>query len=249
MKLHRCFHDGPLAESAVITLSETESHHLMRVRRARVEDVIFVVNGLGVEARAVLEETPTKSASLQLVEATRIESVRGPLPALALSLTPDSDSIVASAIELGVSAFRPVISARCTVRGAEKKPKALCDRWRRLGITALKQCERLWLPEIHPPKPLSEVLSEVTSASGSAICLAERAADSRPLLEILCDPAHNPPSYFIGPEGGWDSTERVLFDQAGVAMATLGEAILRAETACLCALASSLAHRTARASR
>jgi 16S rRNA (uracil1498-N3)-methyltransferase len=163
-------------------------------------------------------------------------------------LTPDSESIVGSAIELGVSAFHPLITVRCTVRGAEKKPDALCDRWRRMAITALKQCERLWLPDIQVPKPVSEVLSGVMAAGGLPICLAERSHDSRPLLEILQRPGHEAPTFFVGPEGGWDPSERELFDQAGAAIATLGDAILRAETACLCALATSLAHRTATAS-
>ncbi len=245
MKTHRCFHDATLATGDVISPVEAEVHHLLRVRRARPGDRIVVINGRGAEVDARLVDPSARHPVLELLDATRMEQQPPALPILAPALTPDTESLVMAAVELGVAAFRPLLSARCTMRGAEKKPEALQERWRRLAIASIKQCERLWLPTIHAPSDLKSAMAEMLEAGERVICLAERSDKARPLVELLAESTTKEPTILVGPEGGWDNAELHHFAGRGIPLGSLGDAILRAETACLAALASSLAHRHA----
>jgi 16S rRNA (uracil1498-N3)-methyltransferase len=243
MKTHRCFHAGTFATGDSITLDEGESHHLMRVRRARVDDRVLVMNGGGAEFDARLIDPTARRLQMEILGAVRLETEPPRFPALAPGLTQDTDSIIATAIELGVSAIHPMITDRCTVRGAAKKPDALLDRWRRLAISALKQSERLWLPEFHPPENVETVVDRLSWAGLVPVCLVERSKDVSHLMSVLDRLDGAMPALLVGPEGGWSEAEMDLLSGRGVAFASLGSGILRAETASLAALASCLAHR------
>ena len=243
MKTHRCFHPGSFSTGDVITLEEPELHHLLRVRRARPEDRLLLLNGSGGEFEARLVDASSRRPQLEITGTVRLEQSPPGYPALAPCLTPDTDSIIAPAVELGVSAFHPVISDRCTVRGAARKPEALLDRWRRLAVSALKQSERLWLPEFHPPASLGMVVDRLVDSGHRVVCLMERRPDAPGLKARLEEFGATPLAFLIGPEGGWSDEEQALLLRRELPLALLGSGILRAETASLAALASSLAHR------
>lgn len=132
------------------------------------------------------------------------------------------DFLIEKAVELGVTDLCPVITARTENRFLKS------ERMEAQIIEAAEQCERLTLPTLHAVQSLERVLR---AWEGPDIHAALERRDL-PLLEsaeLGADCA-----FLIGPEGGFDEVEVALMCRLPCLKAiSLGDAILRAETAAL----------------
>jgi 16S rRNA (uracil1498-N3)-methyltransferase len=98
---------------------------------------------------------------------------------------------------------------------------------------AAEQSRRATPPEITAPFKLSEALN---LPGALRIVLAE--SEDRTLLRDVVKPgAADGIVLAVGPEGGWTDDELNLFRQAAWLSASLGNTILRAETAAIAATA------------
>lgn len=148
------------------------------------------------------------------------------------------------ATELGVGGIVPVLAAR-SEHGLERAAQKRIERWRKILLESSQQCRRPLLPEISEPMPFREAL-----ASGAELRLFCDEDGGTPILDaVRALPASV--ALLIGPEGGWTPEERAA--AASWTRVTLGEHVLRAETAALAALAvlsarvSNLTHTVERA--
>ncbi|MGA8762351.1 MAG: RsmE family RNA methyltransferase, partial [Candidatus Sulfotelmatobacter sp.] len=130
----------------------------------------------------------------------------------------------------------PVIARRTDAHLASASTRRV-ERWRRIALQAAEQSRRATPPEIAAPVELGEV----TAGAGLRIVLAE--SERQTLLRNTLDSAANPGeiTLAIGPEGGWTDDELQQFRQAGWISASLGNTILRAETAAIAATAVVIA--------
>jgi 16S rRNA (uracil1498-N3)-methyltransferase len=135
--------------------------------------------------------------------------------------------------ELGVSRIVPVISRRTDSHLASASAKRV-ERWQRIARQAAEQSRRAAPPEIATPIKLSESLHLQASLR---IVLAE--SEERTFLRNVVKPAAAAGgiALAVGPEGGWTEDELQLFHQAAWISASLGNTILRAETAAMAATA------------
>ena len=135
--------------------------------------------------------------------------------------------------ELGVSRIVPVIARRTDTHLAAASAKRV-ERWQRIARQASEQSRRSSPPEIATPVKLLEVLN---LQAPLRIVLAE--SEERNLLCDVVKPdlAQSGIALAIGPEGGWTTDELQSFQQAGWISASLGNTILRAETAAMAATA------------
>ncbi len=238
MRTYRSFHDVPTLEGlGEIVLGKDEARHLSRVRRASPGDRCILVNGRGEEADATLLDGGV----------LRIDAVRRAAPparalavAPALTRTDAFEDALERCIELGVTAFHPLVTEHCVVRLDAGKRAARAERWRRLAIERLKQCERLHLPSIGEPCELGDFLESAPTASCRTIILAERETGAPRLRDLVAADSRDI-CLLVGPEGGWSAEERSLMRQKGCDSASLGDHILRSETALIVAVATVLA--------
>ena len=244
MRDYRCFYPGPLEHGATVELSRDEAAHLVKVRRLKSGGEVTVLNGQGAVAEARLAESDRRDVSLEIGDV--LQAPRSPALALAMALTKSNafDDTLQRAVELGMTHFFPVQAERSVVQLDEKKTAHRLDRWQRLSIEALKQCERPWLPEFSNPSPLEALLATLHDSSFVPVVLAERREDSAPpLLDVLGATSGRPVCLLIGPEGGWTPQELERLEKGAVRFATLGTAVLRSETSALAALGTTLAHQ------
>ncbi len=136
--------------------------------------------------------------------------------------------------ELGVARIVPVIARRTEAHFAKSAEKRV-ERWRKIAHEAAQQSRRVAAPEIADPVALKKA---VTDVQGCRIVLSEM-EDSVSLKAALAG-AKPPLSLAFGPEGGWTEEELALFREGGWKSASLGETILRAETAAIAAVAVAL---------
>jgi 16S rRNA (uracil1498-N3)-methyltransferase len=220
---------------ARIVLQGEEHRHLAKAARVRSGEDVWLFDAEGRRCLARVEKVGRDRTDLAVLKMEEPEAPRTKV-ALAQCLVEAKklETILEKAAELGCSDFIPIVSAR-SLRAPEERSGRKLDRWKRIAREAAKQCKGRLVTEVHPPRPLQDLLRE--PAAALRLFLSEHGG--RPLRDIVSGPgipAGGPaPSVvlLVGPKGGWTEEEEKEIRQAGFTAVSLGRRILRAETAAL----------------
>jgi 16S rRNA (uracil1498-N3)-methyltransferase len=206
--------------------------HLVRVLRARVGEDFDIATGQSVR-RGRITSLKAERVEFELGEVISTPSLAEITLVLAIYKFDRMEWAIEKCTELGVSRIIPLISRRTDSHLATASVKRV-DRWQRIARQAAEQSRRAAPPLIAAPMKLSEALN---LPQPLRIVLAE--SEEQALLRDVLNPeaAGNEITLAIGPEGGWTEDELQSFQQAGWISASLGNTILRAETAAIAAVA------------
>ncbi len=158
------------------------------------------------------------------------------------------DEIVRHATEVGASGFVPVAFRRCVPKLDAQKADKKRGRWQAIAKSAAMQSGRRSIPFVSAPTSLTEAFGMLAGfdrvvvfwedADASAPGAEARAAGGAlrsaiPLRSIVGEGAPARVAVVVGPEGGIspDEADALLASNAGASAASLGEDILRTETA------------------
>lgn len=227
----RLFVDSPLAAGARVTLPEQQAHYLVNVLRMAAGATVLVFNGRDGEWQAELSDVKKRSAVLVAGHQTRpqidgpdIDYLFAPLKRSRL------DYMVQKAVEMGVARLSPVITHRTIAE------RVNLERMRANAIEAAEQCGVLRVPAVSEPLTLEKALAGWDAARTLIFC--DEDAAIRDPLSALDGVAPGPVAVLIGPEGGFDDTERqMLMAKPFVTAVSLGPRVMRADTAAVAALA------------
>src|SRR5262249_19731602 len=137
------------------------------------------------------------------------------------------DWLVEKASEIGVAALVPLITARTVVKPSGQN---VLDRWKRIAVAAAKQSGRGGIMGIRTPQTLNEALAGLPK-DGKALIPWEKEQTQTIRSVLSSSPAVSGISLFIGPEGGWETSEVELSKRQDVIPVRLGPTLLRSETA------------------
>jgi 16S rRNA (uracil1498-N3)-methyltransferase len=209
--------------------------HLARVLRARPGQEFDVSTGERVRRARIVR---VSQARVEFELLGDVEQAAGPDITLLLAIFKFDrmEWALEKAVELGAARIVPVTAQRTSSHLASASGKRV-ERWRRIARQAAQQARRACVPEIAPPASLKEA---VAVPADTRIVLVE-SEQQRSLKEILGGRSQGSVALAIGPEGGWTDDELQRFAGAGWSAASLGNNILRAETAAIAALAIVLA--------
>lgn len=215
-------------------LTGDEAKHLAQVLRIKTGAEVTVFDGKGRRAQARVCDVSRNRVSLELGQITTSSP---PLPAVTLAQAipkgKNMELIVQKAVELGVARIQPLITQHTVVQPGSNK----ADKWRRIALEACKQCGQDTLPEIAEPIPFEEWIQTTHTCDRSII--ASLAAGARPMREVLRDcPQLQSCCLMIGPEGDFSPQETKAALEAGYLPVTLGDIVLRVETASLFCLSA-----------
>lgn len=217
-----------------ITLTPEESHHLIRVRRAKPGETIDLLDGRGTLATGTLSVADGKRAS---VEVGRVETVAAPkIPvtlALALLKAGHFEEALQHATQLGTTRIVPLACDRSEVKLDAKKAEARREKWIQLAWETCKQCGTPYLPEIRTPVSLPDFTRDPGTERNLIAALDEEQTGIAGAL----GPKPASVSLLIGPAGDFSPREIEAARDGGFRAVTLGENILRAETAAITAIA------------
>src|SRR5580704_19221212 len=206
--------------------------HLVRVLRARVGQDFDIATGQAVR-RGRITSVKNGRVEFDLSEEISDAGLAEITLVLAVFKFDRMEWAIEKCTELGVSRIVPVIARRTDSRLAAASAKRL-PRWQRIARQASEQSRRAAAPEIAAPIKLSEAF---TLQAALRIVLAE--SEGQTLLRDVVKPqtANGGIVLAIGPESGWTEDELESFRQAAWISASLGNTILRAETAAMAATA------------
>ena len=243
--MHRFFvHDTGLSLQQIspedtVSLPEKVAHQVRDVLHLHSGEQLVLLDNSGEEYVVEVTRTERKIVDVRLVE-RRVGKRESPVQIVlcqGLLKSARFELILEKGTELGVSVFAPILCHRSTA-GLEDAGPSKIQRWQRIIQEATEQCGRSRLPTLAPIRTLKQALDELLPNALALIPWEEEHSQS--LREAL--QAHQQQGktvvLFIGPEGGLTLEEVELARQHGVQSVTLGQRILRAETAALASVAN-----------
>ena len=220
---------GPL-----VWLDGDEAAHCTRVRRLMAGDRLEVFDGQGRVAEAVIARSESRRVELRM-DSVRLE----PRPALevwllpALLKTEAFETVLAQAVELGAAVILPIVAQQGVVHATEEFWQRKQPKWQRLIVEAGKQSHQAWLPRLMPPMALARALPLCPAQAARFLLSLEANAQTLRLPSPCAQSV-----LLVGPEGDWSVAECEQARAAGFVAVTLGKSVLRAETACVAAMAA-----------
>ena len=219
-----------------IIISGEEFHHIIHVFRKKVNEEILLTNGKGIVSKATIGSIRKKELTAKILE-IREEKISQPEIAVAFPLLKNKHDafIVEKLTELGVKEFFPIITER-TVRQPSKNT---LDKFIRIAISAIKQCDNAFLPKIHEFSTLKILIDKLKKMHKQPLAALET-GEHRLLTNILPEFNGKELCLVFGPEGGFSPAEIDLLRKEKIPAFTLGNHILRAETAAITAVSQLL---------
>jgi 16S rRNA (uracil1498-N3)-methyltransferase len=234
--MHRFYIDPAQGQAKVLHLSERESHHGIRVLRIRDGERAVALDGAGTEYMCEVQQTDQDSLTLKVLQ--KHSSPPAPYQITLLQAIPKGkmmESIVQKATELGVHRIVPLLADRTVVQLQEESAAAKLEKWQATAIEAIKQCGSTWLPQIEMPMTVNAFLSRGERPELPLIAtLQPDAQHPRNFFKEFCDDRKRLPTtatVWVGPEGDFTPAEINAIRGSGALPITLGQLILRSETA------------------
>lgn len=221
--------------AGTIPIRGADAHHIAYSLRMAVGERLTVCDMQKTEYLCEIIRITPDEVTLR-IEETRDNDTELPTAVHLYQSVPKGDKmdyIVQKAVELGVSSITPVMSARCIVKLDQKSAQNKCARWQKIAEEAAKQCGRGFVPKVSEPVAFRQAVTQGAEDELSIFCYEGDGTES--LKTILSDAENGKMpagiSFFIGPEGGYDTAEVQCAKDAGMRIANLGKRILRCETA------------------
>ena len=231
MKEKRYYFNGNLDINKTIVLEGDEFHHLTNVMRSRIGERVCLFNGDGTFYFGNVKTIAKKYAEIEIVEAQKSNNE----PTINLTVYQalakgDKLSLIMQKItEIGASELALFDSKFCDVKANTHKQ----ERMESIAVSAAKQCGRASITNttgIHSIKQVSEQIKNY-----DAFYVAYENKDGSTLAKDLLankDKIKNI-AIMIGAEGGFAEDEIKLLEENGAKIVSLGNRILRTETAAI----------------
>lgn len=204
-----------------------ESKHIIKVLRKKEGDILHVTNGLGSLFETEIILASDSKCTVKLVSLEQEVAHDYPLH-MVVAPTKMNDRFewfLEKATEIGVQEITPIICDRSERKVINK------ERFEKVIITALKQCNSLFLPKLNEVVTLKEFLHQ--SHEGDLFIAHCEETERKSLKSALHSKTKT--TIMIGPEGDFSTNEIELAKNKGFIPVTLGNTRLRTETAAVVA--------------
>lgn len=221
---------SPASWHGPLSLTGDEAHHCRRVMRKKEGDLVEIFDGAGRAAEALISGITSNSIALE-IRKTKESPPQSPQIEVAVGVPKGKifDLIIQKAVELGVARIQPLVTDQGNVRISDKDQSAKLDKWQRVALEACKQCGQNHLPEMLAAEELSSWLASKNDATKIVAALQP---GTRAMRSVLEEHGKAPAvTLLVGPEGDFSTQEYVEISRAGFAPVTLGDLVLRTETA------------------
>ncbi len=235
--MHRLYcYSQNISDDTIIIDNKDQVHHARNVLRLKDNEEVIIFDDKGNEYYAILEKSLPKAMIF------KIKNKRNPVlrPSkvkitVACAIPKDShmDKIIDKLTQLGVHKIIPLETERVIVKLDKHKRILRQERWKKIALNASQQSQRNTLPILEPIKNIKELLSD--SGSFDLKLIPALTAERKTLKEVLKGFKPQNILVIIGPEGDLTPVELDLAKKAGCIPVSLGDLVLRVETAAVAA--------------
>lgn len=219
------------AEKIIIT-EPAQLHHLKDVLRLEINEPVIVFDNQGKQYNCLIKELCKNKITLEIKEKSlpQVKREKAKITiACAIPKKSKMDEIVDKLTQLGVDRIIPLKTERVIIKLDKKKELIRMSRWRKIALSASQQSQRCRQPVIEPITQIKELLSK---SGDFDLKLIPTLIDSqKPLREVFGEFQPKNILVLIGPEGDFTRQELALAKQKGFFPVSLGNLVLRVETA------------------
>ena len=228
--------DDMTEDSAAIIGEDVK--HISKVLRMQSGDRVMLSDGCGYEYLAEIETISRERVELKLLDKKpcpaepkqRITLYQGIPKAGKMEL------IIQKCVELGINGIIPVAAERSVVRVKPGEYKAKQTRYQRVACEAAKQSGRGIIPQVRYEADFVAVLNDALHTDLPLFMYETGERETiRDAIEHTASPIASA-AIITGPEGGFAEFEADMARKLGMHICSMGERILRCETAPVVAL-------------
>lgn len=220
----------------IVIINDKENYrHIARALRARVGEKLLLIDDNQIQYETVITQITNNEIICEIIKSYL--SKRDLEFDLYLAQSPlRSDSqltIMEKSTELGVRGIYPVLTDNCAVK--KEVAEAKVEKWQKVMYEASKQCERAKVPICYPVIALEDIFTE---SFDRIIVFGERSTEQtlKQYLGVNKIKRGEKILVIIGPEGGFTQKEFDFFKEKNLPVISLGNLILKADTAVTVAL-------------
>ena len=230
----RFFMAGTNIAGGMAVLRGRDAEHV-RVLRQRPGEELTICDGEGNDYRCRLVSSEREQAEAEVLEVRRCPAE----PSVAVTVLcglpkgDRTDYIIQKCVEAGAAEIGFFLSERCVAR--PEQPEKKLERWQRIAEEAAKQSGRGIIPRLFWAGDFAGALDAAVKKE-LALFLYET-GEREALDQVLeANKTIKSAALITGPEGGFAEFEAKLAKIAGLHVCSMGERILRCETAPVVAL-------------
>lgn len=226
-QLPHFYHNADFVLGVSCTLNEESAKHIVQVLRMRAGDKLVLCNGLGDKAVGQIDQSSKKHCSVLIESLEHIDANKYRLH-LAVAFTKNTSRnewVLEKACELGVQSIIPIVADR------SERIQFKAERWNNILVSAMLQSQQVYLPILHQPLKLDQILKQWASLPLKIIAHCEEHFMRTPIDQIVQQTQES--IALIGPEGDFSPEEITQAYASGFKGVSLCPQRLRTETAAL----------------
>ena len=235
----RFFMAGTNINGGMAIMKGRDAEHV-RVLRLRPGEDMIICDGQGTDYKCRLVKADKEQVEAEVIEVKKCPAEPSVKVSVICGLPKGSDKtdyIIQKSVEAGAEEIMFFQSARCVAKPQNMEKKM--ERWQRISEEAAKQSGRGIIPKVCWLEDMTAALDVVIKKdlglflyeTGEREALSEVLDSNRELKTI---------ALMTGPEGGFEAFEAKLAKTVGMHICSMGERILRCETAPIVALTASM---------
>jgi len=224
-----------LKDNMVVISDKENYNHIAKSLRAKTGENILLIDENQIQYEGIIKKITSNSVEVEIQK--KYKSNRNLNFKLYLAQSPlrsDAQSlIIEKATELGVKGIFPIYTDNCSLKKSFIDPKIA--KWQKIMYEASKQCERAIIPKCHKLTDMEQLIQEDFD---KILAFTERSAKYHLKSYLQENPIKDNEKILviIGPEGGFSPSEFEFFEKNNITTLSLGNLILKAETAVITAL-------------
>ena len=215
----------------------------VQVLRLQPNDEITLFNGQGGEFKAVVTHMGRSDVSVRVGEHKQIERELNLRVNLWSGITANErmDWLLEKATELGATTLLPITAERSVLKLKGDRADKKLAHWQAIAVASSEQCGRNRVLQVCSPATLSQAIAQLSvsplQAARWVLSLAPGNRSLQEMMQTLKTPKEAGQSkmseviLLSGPEGGLSPAEEAQAIAAGFVPVSLGNRVLRAETA------------------
>lgn len=231
------FINSKVVKNSIITISDKENYnHIAKSLRAKIGEKLLLIDENQIQYEVKIINITSNSIETEILDSYKstrslnfeIYLAQSPLRSDAQSL------IIEKATELGVAGVYPIFTDNCVLKKSVVEQKI--EKWQKIMFEASKQCERAQIPTCFKTSNMHTLIK--SGDFDRILAFTEREANFNLKAYLLENPIKKNEKILviIGPEGGFSDKEFELFKTNNITTLSLGNLILKAETAVITAL-------------